>query len=100
VVPILTDADMKEVGGKWIVAWTATHLDRFRPEGWTDVVCADRMQAATLARDAFEGWLADPDNPILLANAKAGLRGYNLGCYCRLGYPCHADVLLRLVNEN
>jgi hypothetical protein len=27
------------------------------------------------------------------------LRGKNLACYCELGTPCHADVLLRLVRE-
>jgi hypothetical protein len=28
------------------------------------------------------------------------LRGKNLACWCKLGEPCHADVLLRVVNEN
>ena len=27
------------------------------------------------------------------------LRGKNLACWCRLGEPCHADVLLRLANR-
>jgi hypothetical protein len=27
------------------------------------------------------------------------LRGKNLACYCKLGYPCHADVLLELANQ-
>lgn len=27
------------------------------------------------------------------------LRGKNLACWCKLGTPCHADVLLRLANE-
>lgn len=26
------------------------------------------------------------------------LKGKNLACWCRLDQPCHADVLLRLVN--
>jgi hypothetical protein len=26
------------------------------------------------------------------------LRGKNLACWCSLGQPCHADVLLRLAN--
>jgi len=26
------------------------------------------------------------------------LRGYNLACWCKLGAPCHADVLLELAN--
>lgn len=27
------------------------------------------------------------------------LRGKNLACWCKLGDPCHADVLLKLANE-
>jgi hypothetical protein len=27
------------------------------------------------------------------------LRGKNLACYCRIGQPCHADVLLELANR-
>jgi Domain of unknown function (DUF4326) len=26
------------------------------------------------------------------------LRGKNLACWCKLGNPCHADVLLRWAN--
>lgn len=28
------------------------------------------------------------------------LRGKNLACYCKPGEPCHADVLLKLANED
>ena len=28
------------------------------------------------------------------------LRGKNLMCWCALDQPCHADVLLRIANEN
>lgn len=27
------------------------------------------------------------------------LRGKNLACWCKIGEPCHADVLLKLANE-
>jgi hypothetical protein len=27
------------------------------------------------------------------------LRGRNLACWCKVGEPCHADVLLRFANE-
>lgn len=30
----------------------------------------------------------------------APLRGKNLACFCSLDQPCHADVLLELVNIN
>lgn len=29
----------------------------------------------------------------------APLRGKNLACWCRPGWACHADVLLRLANQ-
>jgi|32_taG_2_1085360.scaffolds.fasta_scaffold00443_27 hypothetical protein len=28
------------------------------------------------------------------------LRGKNLACWCKLDTPCHADVLLRIANED
>lgn len=34
------------------------------------------------------------------AAAKIELRGHDLGCLCRLDQPCHADVLLRIVNTD
>jgi hypothetical protein len=27
------------------------------------------------------------------------LRGKNLACFCKIGEPCHADVLLELANK-
>jgi Domain of unknown function (DUF4326) len=36
--------------------------------------------------DGFEAWIAP-------------LRGRDLACSCKPGQPCHADVLLRLANE-
>ena len=31
---------------------------------------------------------------------RAELRGKNLACWCKLDQPCHADVLLRIANED
>ncbi len=31
---------------------------------------------------------------------RAELRGKNLACWCKLDAPCHADVLLRIANED
>lgn len=30
---------------------------------------------------------------------KAALRGKNLACFCRVGEPCHGDVLLEIANR-
>lgn len=35
-----------------------------------------------------------------LHEASLALRGKNLGCWCPIGAPCHADVLLELVNTD
>ncbi len=31
--------------------------------------------------------------------AQKELRGKNLACFCEIGQPCHADVLLKLANQ-
>ena len=48
----------------------------------------------------YEAWIQEPEQKALFDEAKATLHGKNLGCWCRPGLPCHADVLLRLVNES
>lgn len=36
--------------------------------------------------------------PPTLERIRAELRGHDLACWCPLGQPCHADVLLELAN--
>ncbi|MGN6554026.1 MAG: DUF4326 domain-containing protein [Verrucomicrobiota bacterium] len=45
-----------------------------------------------LATNERRGW------HITLADIKRELRGKNLACWCKLGQPCHADVLLEIAN--
>jgi hypothetical protein len=52
--------------------------------------------AVAVAR--FRAWITAPEQAGLLARARRELRGLDLGCYCAPGLPCHADVLLDLVN--
>jgi hypothetical protein len=68
-----------------------------RPSKWGNPfpVTPERSQPAAVAE--FETWLKG-DGVELLNAAKVELRGKNLACWCRPGTPCHADVLLRLVN--
>jgi hypothetical protein len=40
-----------------------------------------------------------PDNEALVAAARAELRGKNLACWCKIGEPCHADILLEIANR-
>jgi len=52
-------------------------------------------EAAVLAyRDYLKGPRAD-----YIRATIAELRGKNLACWCALGQPCHADVLLEFANR-
>lgn len=51
------------------------------------------------AIECYRLWLAEnPDGQNVAERARAELHGRNLACWCKLGDPCHADVLLELVN--
>ena len=39
------------------------------------------------------------EKPELVAQIKQELRGKVLMCWCRVGQPCHADVLLEIANS-
>ena len=47
-------------------------------------------QALSLYRKFADKWI-DKDE-------LSELRGMNLACWCKIGSPCHADVLLELAN--
>lgn len=49
------------------------------------------------AVNAFEWWIREQGGKSLLRDLHE-LRGKNLACWCPLGEPCHADVLLELAN--
>ena len=63
-------------------------------------------QAVSLFRQAMTGTLTMTQAAALLGrwdtrftkDALAALRGYDLACWCPLGQPCHADVLLEVAN--
>ena len=52
---------------------------------------------AETACRAFRHWIKL--HPQELAAVRRDLKGKNLACYCKLGEPCHADVLLELANQ-
>ena len=70
-----------------------------RPGRWGNpfVIGRDGTQAECVAR--YRAWLALPQQAMLRHAARAALRGSNLACWCASGTPCHADVLLGLVNQ-
>jgi hypothetical protein len=54
--------------------------------------------AAVVAR--YREWITSPEQADLLNRARRELQGLDLMCYCDLHLPCHADVLLELVNAD
>ncbi len=57
-------------------------------------VVEDAAHAVTL----FQFWLF-VKVPFTAAELQAGLEGRDLACWCRVGQPCHADVLLEIANQ-
>lgn len=74
-----------------------------RPTKWgnpfkshPDGVCLPRPEEAVAD---FRAFLTHTITGVTLAqHAKTELRGKNLACWCRIGSPCHADVLLEIAN--
>lgn len=64
-------------------------------EAWALGLCMPRKPGAPIipALDGFESLL-------FKEVVKTKLRGKNLACFCRLSEPCHADILLKLANED
>lgn len=60
------------------------------------------IQNASEAVELYREWLLGHPNsggPSLLGDARRELRGKDLACWCKPDDPCHADVLLDLVNQ-
>jgi hypothetical protein len=39
------------------------------------------------------------DGQVMIHAARKELRGKDVACWCPVGKPCHADILLRIVNK-
>jgi hypothetical protein len=67
--------------------------------GPMDRLASDREGAVGF----FRAMLADPEMRAAAgypsdAEIRSALAGHNLACWCPLGAPCHADVLLDIAN--
>lgn len=59
----------------------------------------DALAAREMAERDFEMWLETTTEGLAVrAAARRELRGKRLACWCPLGQPCHADVLLEIAN--
>ena len=61
------------------------------------VVGKDGVGDAAHAVEFFKAMI--DQSPGLIECAKIDLRGKNLACWCKLGTPCHAEVLLEIANS-
>lgn len=88
----------------------ASHVSR--PGPWGNPFVVGKQGDAAYCVDLYKALLAgllrvgrDPDTEALeacrafVSDHLAELRGRNLACWCKLGAPCHADVLLKLANR-
>lgn len=81
---------------------------RHNPDGSRASAEQSDMMLAEWAVTLFRQWLAGRDlagqhNPARrknLLDALPSLRGQDLACWCKIGAPCHADVLIELANRD
>lgn len=67
-----------------------------RPSKWGNPFRVGGSVDAAAAVANFERSIT----PARRSEIVAALRGRNLACWCRLGEPCHADVLMRIANDD
>ena len=65
-----------------------------RPSKWENIFIVDENTSAKEAVLLFAGNIKSKQVP----NIKKELRGRNLARWCKIGVPCHADVLLEIAN--
>jgi hypothetical protein len=89
----------------WRMPENTVKVDRTTRYGNPFKVTEDRTEADVAM--AFHTWLTVdschagiPERRAALLAALPQLRGKNLACWCKLGEPCHADVLLELANAD
>lgn len=51
------------------------------------------------AEEAVKMYRAHVDKGLMRIKIRNELRGKNLACFCKIGQPCHADVLLEIANQ-
>lgn len=69
-----------------------------RPTKWGNPFKIDAKTARKQSIAQFEKYLANMQ-PRNREELLAPIRGKDLGCWCPLDVPCHADVLLKWANK-
>lgn len=77
----------------------------WKPEMYWDAGYSGSAETATKhCVDAFRAWLAGDHHwahaaPLKPVPDLSALRGRDLACWCPIGSPCHADVLMEIANR-
>lgn len=80
----------------WKMPQNTAKVDRSTRWGNPNLV-SHHGQAGAVRR--FEAELRSGILRFSVEDVRRELRGKNLACWCKLGEPCHADVLLQVANE-
>ena len=62
-------------------------------------ILGNRDDALDAAQEAFLKCWKSPSSLENVRDLRACLRGKNLACWCKLGQPCHADILIEMANS-
>lgn len=84
--------------------WRKDHPDAVivaRPSKWGNPFEIGKDGTRQECVDLFDRWMRHQE-PMWADNPPdaAELRGKDLACWCPLDQPCHADVLLKIANED
>lgn len=87
---VKVDRTNKTFGNPFTIGCTPSHFSAALPDH-----CDTIEDCVSAFRYYAETWMA-------LTNGRwiKPLVGKNLACWCKLGSPCHADVLLELANKD
>lgn len=70
-----------------------------RPSKWGNPFPFDAKHDRADVVVRFAKWIRESsDGKATARAAREELRGKNLACWCPLGGPCHAEILLRIAN--
>lgn len=69
-----------------------------RPTRWGNPYKARTPEERGEAVARYRTYIEGPKGRTLRAEAVKTLRGHNLACWCPLGGPCHANILLAIAN--
>ena len=70
-----------------------------RPGRWGNPFRVSGHRTAAEAVGMFRDALLNGELPYTVEDIQKALGQKNLDCWCRLGDPCHGDVLLQVANK-